>query len=149
MLFLDASAATWSRFWMVQERGVYIGLTVLCIALLSFAWFFKLRVPRNVRVIFGVFGLVFVAQAGFVVVLLQLGGGLQAENGTQLEHLEEIRRLILSVVGVVSMLAGTVLFSSGEKDLATAKPALSLETEAAMSQGLQGFNSVLLKVLRS
>jgi hypothetical protein len=149
MVFVDSSASTWSRFWVLQERGVYIGLTVLCLALLSFAWFFKLRVPRNVRVVFGVFGLIFAAQAGFVVMLLQVGFGLQLEKAAPLAHLEEIKRLIVSMVGAVSMLAGTVLFSSGEKDLAVARPILTVETEAAMSQGLQGFNSVLLKVLRS
>ncbi len=153
MLFLDTSAAMWRRFWIVQERGVYIGLTVLCLLLLSFAWFFKLRVPKNVRVVFGVFGFIFAMLAALVVLLVVEGGNaafLDGINATgALADLERLKLGVMPVVAALSMLAGTVLFSSGEKELAVARPSLSSESEAMMSQGLQGFNDVLLKVLRS
>jgi hypothetical protein len=153
MIFLDASAAWWRGFWIVQERAVYVGLTVLSLLLLSFAWFFNLRVPRNARVVFGAFGFVFAIQAGFVVLLLASGGKEALLNGMPatdaLRDLEMLRLAVMPIVAVVSMLAGTVLFSSGESEMALARPSLSRESEALMSEGLQGFNDVLLKVLRS
>ncbi len=153
MIFLDTSAAMWRRFWIIQERGVYIGLTVLCLLLLSFAWFFKLRVPRNARVVFGVFGLTFAIQAAFVVVLLVEGGNEAFLDGIPatgaLADLERLKLAVMPIVATVSMLVGAVLFSARDSELAVARPALSRESEAMMSEGLQGFNDVLLKVLRS
>jgi hypothetical protein len=104
-------------------------------------------------VVFGAFGFVYAIQAGFVVVLLASGGKQALLNGMPatdaLRDLEMLRLAVMPVVAVVSMLAGTVLFTSREKELAVARPALSRESEAMMSEGLQGFNNVLLKVLRS
>ncbi len=48
--------------WIRAERSIYLGLTVFCLALAAFLAHFHLSVPKNVRLVFGVFGVYFAGQ---------------------------------------------------------------------------------------
>jgi hypothetical protein len=140
MVFADTSLATWRRFWLHQEGSFYVALTTLCLLLLSFAVFFHLSVPRNVRVLFAAFGVMFATQALLRMLISRLG-----EDFTQLSN------YAVPIISVICLLVGVLLFSrKGEADSeAIAARRLDPRTETAMAGGLQGFNNVLVKVLRS
>lgn len=64
-IFLDpyTDLRTLWGFWVAEERSVYLALTAVALALLGFALFFHLIPPRNVLILFAVFGLLFIGQA--------------------------------------------------------------------------------------
>ena len=140
MIFLDTSLATWRRFWFQQEGSVYFALTTLCALLVSFAVFFHLSVPRNVRILFMTFGIIFAAQAFMRMLISPLG-----------ENILQLTSYIVPIISVICLAVGTIAFSKkGEADSeAIAARRLDPRTETAMAGGLQGFNNVLVKVLRS
>ena len=140
MVFADTSLATWRRFWMHQEGSFYVALTTLCVLLILFAVFFHLSVPRNVRVLFAAFGAMFATQA-----FMRMLGSSLGEEFTQL------RDYLIPLISIACLAVGTLLFSrKGEADSeAIAARRLDPRTETAMAGGLQGFNNVLVKVLRS
>ena len=139
MIFLETSLQTWRRFWFYHEGTVYVGLTLLCLLLVSFALFFHLKTPRNVRILFGVFGLIFATQA-----FMRMLGSEWGDDYVRL------RDLAVPIISVVCLGVGAFAFSkAGERDGEMAVPKLDPGAETAMATGLQGFNDVLLKVLRS
>jgi len=140
MVFADTSLATWRRFWMHQEGSFYIALTTLCVLLILFAVFFHLSVPRNVRVLFAVFGAMFATQAFMRTLGSELG-----------EEFTQLRDYLIPLISIACLAVGTLMFSrKGEADSeAIAARRLDPRTETAMAGGLQGFNNVLVKVLRS
>lgn len=140
MIFLDASAETWKQFWTLQERSIYIALTTLCLLLLSLAVFFHLPVPRNTRVVFATFGMIFALQAGLLAIERLLG-----------DEFRQTRYMIISIVSALCLLAGMVLFSrDGEQVVhVLPRPKLDEGTENMLKNSLQSFNDVLMKVLRS
>lgn len=131
------------RAILLQQRGVYISLTVLCLLLASFAVVFHLSIPKNVQHVFGVFGTMF---AGFAV--LQT---LKAHLGSEMATLDAIAGAILHIG---CMLTGAYLFSRAGEEVdapvfGNSDLAFDTGTEAVLVGRLEGFNQLLLKVLRS
>ena len=131
------------RAILVQQRGVYISLTVLCLLLASFAVVFHLSIPKNVQHVFGVFGIMF---AGFAVLET-----LKAHLGNEVAQFHAMAGAVLHIG---CMLTGAYLFSrAGEVVDAPvfghSVLALDTGTEAVLVGRLEGFNQLLLKVLRS
>ena len=126
---------------LLQQRAVYIALTTLCLILASFAAMFHLPIPKNVQYVFAVFGLMF---SGFAV-METLGTHL----GEQARAAQAVAVPVLYVVGLV---AGACLFSADGEQLAVQARAvtpLSGDSENLVLGRLEGFNQLLLKVLRS
>jgi hypothetical protein len=140
MLLSEASADTWRRFWLLQDRSAYMALTGLCFMLVSMASFFHLRVPRNVKVVFASFGLVFAVQASRLL-LPSLWESFDLK----------LTRVAMPVVTVISMAIGTFAFSNkGEApEVVGAARVVDSETAAQATHLLRGFNDAMLKLLRS
>ncbi len=67
------TARYWRRVCMIHDQSVYLGAAACVAGLFAFRRFFKLPIPSNVAVIFGVFGTYFVGAAGLF--LVDLWGG--------------------------------------------------------------------------
>jgi hypothetical protein len=131
------------RAILVQQRGVYISLTVLCLLLASFAVVFHLSIPKNVQHVFGVFGIMF---AGFAVLET-----LRAHLGNEVAQFHAVAGAVLHIG---CMLTGAYLFSRAGEEVDApvfghSVLALDTGTEAVLVGRLEGFNQLLLKVLRS
>jgi hypothetical protein len=131
------------RAILLQQRGVYISLTVLCLLLASFAVVFHLAIPKNVQHVFGVFGIMF---SGFAVLET-----LKAHFGEQVNQLQAV---VTPALHVGCMLTGGLLFSRAGEEVDApvfghSVLALDTGTEAVLVGRLEGFNQLLLKVLRS
>ena len=68
MMFLEASRETWEQFWFLQRRSIYIGLTLFTVFLVVFGLYFHLKIPRNVKTLFGTFGMLFGSVAMTLIV---------------------------------------------------------------------------------
>jgi hypothetical protein len=126
---------------MLQQRAVYVALTTLCLILASFAAVFHLSIPRNVQYTFAVFGLMF---SGFAVL-----DTLGAHLGDEARIVQAIAVPVLYVGGLV---AGACLFTAAGEQVAEQAhefSPLSDESESMVLGRLEGFNQLLLKVLRS
>ena len=127
--------------WNRSERSIYLGLTIFCLALGAFVAYFRLSVPKNVRVVFAVFGLVFAGQVGL--------DALHAQRGLSFN---EVRNSITFFFFIPFWLAGLLAFSkAGETIPATAITRWQLDErqEAMLTARLRSFNETLLRVLRS
>ena len=69
----DGATSPWGIFWIRQERSVYLGLTAICLLLVSVGAYYGLVVSRNVATVFAVFGLFFLGHAGLLVFRDHLG----------------------------------------------------------------------------
>jgi hypothetical protein len=87
-------------FWILEERGVHLALTCVTLALLGFAVFFRLLPPRNVVILFAVFGLLFTGQT-FAWALRDFFGW----------DFRGSRLLVSSTVYCICFLVGAVTFS--------------------------------------
>lgn len=126
---------------MLQQRAVYVALTTLCLILASFAAVFHLSIPKNVQYVFAVFGLMF---SGFAV-METLGAHLGAPA-------RAIQAVAVPVLYVVGLVAGACLFSANGEQMAVQARGfapLSEDSESMVLGRLEGFNQLLLKVLRS
>ena len=131
----------WASLWIRSERGLFLGLTIFCVALVSFIAYFRLAVPKNVRVVFAVFGLWFAAQATLYAFHAQLG-----------LTFEKVRNSITFFFFIPFWLAGLLAFSkAGETVAATARARWRLDErqEAMLTARLRSFNETLVRVLRS
>ena len=127
--------------WNRAERGIYLGLTIFCLALVSFIAYFRLAVPKNVRVVFAVFGLYFAGQVGLDALHAQLG-----------RSFNEVRNSITFFFFIPFWLAGLLAFSKGGETVpatATARWRLDERQEAMLTARLRSFNETLVRVLRS
>ena len=135
MIFRDLTVDTWRQFWLSGAGSVYFGLTLVCFLLVSFAAFFRLAVPRNVKVVFGTFGLVFVVEASLYP-LPAVWAGL-GPNETW---------LITSLVHLSCVAFGTFAFSAaGETVAARGGP----QGGEGASAALKSFSGSLSRILRS
>lgn len=131
------------RAVLLQQRGVYISLTMLCLLLAAFAAVFHLSIPKNVQHVFAIFGIMF---AGFAVLEV-----LDAQLGEQVRWYQAV---VTPALHVGCMLTGAFLFSRAGEEAGAAVPghsvlALDAGTEAVLVGRLEGFNQLLLRVLRS
>jgi len=140
LVVLDpGGVTTWTRFWLSQERNVYVGLTFLLCALVLVPSFFHVALPRNTKVV------------GLSLTLI-VGG--EAVSWSLVHLFTEgmfWRDLSVSVLYVLSLWTGALLFSrtSEETDAAPQPvPAANGAAERLALQGLKELNRALLKVLR-
>lgn len=145
VILLDASDSGPStvavQVIMLQQRAVYVALTTLCLILASFAAVFHLAIPRNVQYTFAVFGLMF---SGFAV-LDTIGAHLGGEA-------RMVQTIAVPVLYVGGLVAGACLFTAAGEQAAERVHGfspLSGESESMVIGRLEGFNQLLLKVLRS
>ena len=140
-LFLDPNTdlQTLPGFWIVQERSVYFALTAVVLALLGFAVVFHLIPPRNVLILFAVFGIFFIGQASVWALRDFLGWNFRGS-----------RVLISSALYFVCLLGGTVTFSRlGESEVHSAQPgSASGGNEGKVARRLEEINQALLNVFR-
>ena len=141
MTLLETSLEEWSQFWVLQERSIYIALTLFSLFLIFFALYFRLRVPRNVKVLFGAFTMIFASLA-----VVQVLGDIMGERGASVE------RLVRTALSLLCMACGTFAFSrAGEMEPAPVeiRQRLDPQAEADLANGLENLNDVLLRILRS
>lgn len=140
-IFLDPNTdlRTLPGFWIVEERSVYLALTALALVLLGFAAFFRLVPPRNVLILFAVFGLLFAGQAMVWALRSFLGWNFRGS-----------RVLVSSVLYFTCLLCGAVTFSPvGESDVYSADPDSPSEgNRGKVSRRLEEINQALLNVFR-
>lgn len=136
----DGTPSVWLRFWMHQQRSVFLALTVVCGLLALAGAYFRLSISRNVLVLFGVFGLVFVTQTVLAIFRNHLGPAFG-----------ETKDLLSVSLYVAAMLMGTFTFSlAGEKHLERAGAGWGSDADArVVTRRLEDVNQVLLRVLRS
>ena len=127
--------------WNRAERGIYLGLTIFCLALAAFIAYFPLSVPKNVRVVFAVFGLYFAGQVALDAFHAQLGLGFWG-----------IRNNVTFFFYIPCLLAGLLAFSKGGETVpatTTARWRLDERQEAMLTARLRSFNETLVMVIRS
>ena len=127
--------------WNRAERGIYLGLTTFCLALAAFIAYFPLSVPKNVRVVFAVFGLYFAGQVCLDALHAQLG-----------RSFNEVRNNVTFFFYIPCLLGGLLAFSrAGEEAPASAGPRWRLDERqgAMLTARLRSFNETLVRVIRS
>ncbi len=137
----NLSVERWATFLIRTEGRLFFGLTIFCLALTAFVAYFRLAVPKNVRVVFAVFGLLFAAQATLYAFHAQLG-----------LTFEKVRNTVTFLIYIPCWLAGILAFSrAGETVAATARARWRLDErqEAMLTARLRSFNETLLRALRS
>ena len=137
----DGTPAVWSRFWMHQERSVFLALASVCFLLAFIGVYYRLVVPRNILLLFSVFGLIFVTQA----VLLIFRNYLEPT-------FRGIKDLHSASLYIACILGGTFTFSlAGEKHAEDAEAGWGADAATArvVTRWLEDVNEALLRVLRS
>ena len=137
----NLSVERWATLWLRTDRSLFLGLTTFCLALVAFMAYFRLSAPKNVRVVFAVFGLLFAGQVGL--------DALHAELGPSFN---EVRRSISFFFFIPFWLAGLLAFSKGGETVpatATARWRLDERQEAMLTARLRSFNETLVRALRS
>lgn len=97
----DSSPEPWLFFWFRQERSAYFGLTLVCLLLASVRVYWQLAVPRNVLIVFTVFGLMFATHAALLT--------LQDHLGTSFR---EIKHVLAPCLYMGCLLLGGFTFSA-------------------------------------
>jgi hypothetical protein len=140
-IFLDGDTdlRTLPGFWIVEERGVYLALTAMALALFGFALFFRLVPPRNVLTLFTVFSLLFIGQT-MVWSLRDFWGW----------NFRGSRVLFSSIVYFCCFLGGTLTFSrAGESEGYLAHHGMTAGgNQSGVARRLEEINQALLSVFR-
>jgi hypothetical protein len=139
-LFLDPHTDLRSLpgFWIVEERSVYLALTAVALAVVGFAVFFRLVPPRNVLILFAVFGLLFIGQAFAWTLRSFLGWDFRG-----------VRVLVSSGLYFFCLLGGTVAFSRAGESVSYIRSDVSPErSKSGVARRLEEINQALLNVLR-
>lgn len=137
----DGTPALWLRFWMHQQRSVFLALAVVCALLVFVAAYCRLTLSRNVLVLFSVFGLIFVTQAVLATFRNHFGPAFG-----------EMKDLLSGSLYIAFVLVGIFGFSlAGEKCPEGAEAGWSTDgaTARVVTRRLQDVNELLLRVLRS
>ena len=145
MIFVDAQGSSygdpWRAFWFQQEKSAYLALTAACLLFVFIGAYCRLRISRNVLVIFSVFGFLFLAKA----VLLVFHNHLGAAFG-------DWKNLLGPTLSIGALAAGALAVRREEERKADDSVALSgpgLAQAAVAARQLAAANDSLLKVLRS
>ena len=137
----NLSVLRWASLWIRSERSLFLGLTIFCLALTTFVAYFRLAVPKNVRVVFAVFGLFFAGRVGLYAFHEHLGLSF-----------EEVRNRVTFLLYIPCLFAGTLAFSRAGETVAETTRArwrLDEQHEAMLTARLRSLNETLLRVLRS
>ena len=139
----DGTPSVGLRFWMHQQRSVFLALAVVSALLAFVGAYCRLTLPRNVLVLFSVFGLIFVTQAVLATFRNHLGPAFG-----------EMKNLLSASFYIAFVLVGTFGFSlAGEKCPEGAEEGWSADAATAtarvVTRRLQDVNELLLRVLRS
>ena len=139
---VDGASSPWGIFWIRQERSVYLGLTAICLLLVSVGAYYGLVVSRNVATVFAVFGLFFLRHAGLLVFRDHLG----AEFFT-------FKHTLGPILYIAWVVAGTFAFTRiGEErplEETVAQRGDASGTAGHLARQLESVNQLLLRVLRS
>ena len=139
---VDGAISPWGIFWVHQERSVYLGLTAICLVLVSVGAYYGLVISRNIATVFAVFGLFFLSQAGLLVFRDHLGA-----------EFYRIRHTVTPILYIMWVIAGAVAFTRvGEErpaDETSAAWGGASGTTGHLTQQLESVNQLLLRVLRS
>lgn len=125
----------------LQQRSIFLCLSALTLLLLLFTAHYRLPIARNVWILYASFGAFFLASAFLFTLRRYFGAGFAST------------RDLLGLVVYFAGLLGASLFVSRPGELQK-RPISEIwgrrnrDLEAALSSQLQGFNQVLLKVLR-
>ena len=145
MIFVDAAGSAyadpWQAFWFQQQKSAYLALTAACLLFVFIGVYYRLRVSRNVLVIFSVFGFLFLSKA----VLLVFQNHLGAAFGTW-------KNLLGPTLSIGALAVGTLAVTREEDHKADDSIALSgtgSAQAAVAARQLAAANDSLLKVLRS
>ena len=137
----DSTLEPVRMFWLRQERSAYIGLTLVCLLLASVRVYWQLAVPRNVLILFTVFGLMFATHAALFI--------LQDHFWTSFK---DIKHVLAPSLYMGCLLLGILTFSEAgeahpkEAERESGSDAATVEL---ITGRLESFNQLLLKVLRS
>ncbi len=137
----NLSVERWVSLWIRSEGSLFLGLIMFCLALAAFLAHFRLSVPGNVRLVFGVFGLYFAGQ-----VLL---GAFHTQFGLTFG---EVRNNVTFFFYIPCLLAGLLAFSkAGETGPAVARIRWRLDErqEEMLTARLRSLNETLVRVLKS
>ncbi len=145
MIFVDAAGSSyadpWRAFWLQQEKSAYLALTAACMLFVFSGVYCRLRISRNVLVIFSVFGFLFLSKAALLVFHNHLGAAFG-----------DWKNLLAPTLSIAALAVGTVGVTREEDHEADDSVALagtgSAQTTMAARQ-LAAANDSLLKVLRS
>jgi hypothetical protein len=126
-------------FWIVEERSVYFALTAVALILLGFAVFFRLVPSRNVLILFGTFGLLFVGET-FVWALWGFWG----------PDFRRIQPLLSTALYFFCIFGGFAAFSpAGERaGSASSRGPQVQSTGGGVAHRLEQINQALLNVFR-
>ena len=141
MIFLETSRETWAQFWFLQERNVYVGLTVFALFLVGFGSYFRLAIPRNVKTLFAAFAMFFGAFS-IILILAKM----------VVEPTEAVKKLLMAATYLLCIGFGAARFSrAGDEQPQSIRlqEPLNHEAEAELTSGLESLNNVLLRILRS
>ena len=136
--FDGSTLSRWHRFWLIVDRDIYLAIVGVVFLLLIFKQLFRLRIPKNVQLIFSSFGLYFVGASVFWIVRAYLGPSFYAAS--------DVGTLVLYAL---CLALGAAKFSH----LGEAKPARKfstsqyLATARGASRQLESLNQRLAEVL--
>lgn len=142
LLVMDSpeNLRTMRDLFVVRERSFYTALAILAVLLAGFAAYFHLRPPRNVLILFGVFGTCFVLQAFLWTLRNFLGVSFRP-----------VRDVAAAVVFLVCVSFGAVAFSA--EDDGRPAPAdgqgARARNDSDVSHRLRSLNKSLLGIHRS
>lgn len=145
MIFADAAGASyadpWRMFWFQQQKNAYLALTAACLLFAFIGVYCRLRISRNVLVIFSVFGFLFLAKATLLVFHNHLG-----------DEFGDWKNFLGPTISIAAFAFGIAAVTEEEEEKAQNSIALSgpgLAQAAVAARQLAAANDSLLKVLRS
>jgi hypothetical protein len=143
MTFLGPVRASIRRFLETQQLSIFFALTLFSALLILFAAYFRLNVPKNLRVIYGVIA-VSVASA---VIFRALGdmGLLEKIASVGATRINSLIYLGCLTVGVLRFSAA----GEGSPEVLDTPVIARADVGRDVTQGLESLNQQLARILRS
>ena len=136
--FEGAALNRWHKFWLIIDRDIYLAIMAVVFLLMMFKQLFRLKIPRNVQIVFTSFGLYFAGVSVFTV--------LRAYLGPSFNTASNIGSILLYAL---CLALGTAMFSRRGEAKPERKFSTSqyLATARGASQQLESLNQRLAEVL--
>ena len=141
MMFLETSRESWAQFWFLQQRSVYIGLTIFTLFVVGFGSYFRLAIARNVKTLFIAFAMLFGSLSIILILADMIGEPVQSAGAS-----------LMAVTYLLCIGFAAARFSpTGEErpQVMVLEGPLTHEAETELTGGLQSLNNLLLRLLRS